>query len=202
MQIIGCVFLDLGRVLVDLDLNLIGARIVEFGVRPEDMREAVMRDGLVSDFETGRLSEAAFHAEVCRRLGKQISQYDFYSAWNSIFLPTPILPDSVIARLAAAVPLWTLSNTNSAHHRYLVAHHPFFRHFSGQILSFEAGFLKPDARIFIHALEQCGARAENTLFVDDLLPNVEAASTLGMNAFQFTDPEDFIAQMRSRQLLE
>jgi len=200
---IRCIFLDLGKVLVDLDLSLIGAHMQKLsGVPPEKLREAAIGDGLASVFETGRISEAEFHQEVCRRLRKEIGKDDFYTAWNSIFLPDPILPDEVVSNLAKKASLWALSNTNSAHYGFLAGRYSFFRYFAGQILSFEAGLAKPDPRIFKYALDRAGATAAGSLFVDDQAPNVEAARAAGIDAFQFLNPDQFIQEMRSRQLLE
>ncbi len=203
MPPIRCIFLDLGRTLIDLDLGVLGARMVELaGVQPQDLQQAVVGDGLASRFETGAVTEDEFHEEVCRRLGKEIAKRDFYSAWNTIFLPDPILPDTVISDLAAKAPLWSLSNTNSVHFRYLSGTYEFFRHFTGHVLSFETGFQKPDQRIFRCALEKAQVAAAEVVFADDLLSNIESARGLGIDAFQFLSPEQFIQEMRSRRLLE
>ncbi len=199
---IRCIFLDLGRVLVDLDIARFGNRLKELaGVQPEELLTAVLGDALASGFETGRISEAEFHALVCKRLGKQIARDDFFAAWNSVFLPVPILPDDLIARLAQRVPLWALSNTNRVHYNFLAGRYTFFRYFTGRILSFEVGFQKPDERIFRRALAQAGTEASAALFVDDLLSNVEAARALGIDAFQFLNPDGFVREMRARRLL-
>ena len=116
-------------------------------------------------------------------------------------MPEPILPDALLARLAERARLWALSNTNSAHYRFLAEQYSFFRFFSGKVLSFEVGLQKPDARIFKRALELADVTAHRALFVDDHLPNVESARAVGIDAFQFTTPGQFVQEMRTRQLL-
>jgi glucose-1-phosphatase len=56
------------------------------------------------------------------------------------------------------------------------------------ISSAQVGVQKPDRRIFDAALERFGARAEETIFVDDFLHNVEAARSLGLRAILFESP--------------
>jgi putative hydrolase of the HAD superfamily len=195
-------FLDIGRVLVNLDLTFFGNRLKQLaGIQAEDLLAAVMSDGLASGFETGRISEVEFHARVNLRLGTEVTFDDFFAAWNSIFLPTPMLPDRVIAALARKTRLWTLSNTNSAHFNFINEHFPLLRHFEGRILSYEVGLQKPDERIFRIALDHAGVRASEALFVDDQIPNVEAARAVGIDAFQFQNPDQFVQEMRRRNLL-
>jgi epoxide hydrolase-like predicted phosphatase len=53
------------------------------------------------------------------------------------------------------------------------------------IISAEVGLAKPDPRIYWLALDQFGLQPEETIFVDDLAINVEAAKDLRMRAIQF-----------------
>ena len=199
---IRCIFLDLGKVLVNLDLTFFGNRMRQLaGVQPEELRVAILGDGLGSSFETGRISQVDFHAQVCLRLGKDVSHDDFFAAWNSIFLPAPILPDRLISRLAQKARLWALSNTNSAHFNFIKEHFPFLGYFEGRILSYEVGLQKPDERIFRLALDLADVGAAETLFVDDQLSNVEAARAVGIDAFQFRSPDQFIQETRSRNII-
>src|SRR5438093_3902976 len=83
-----CVFLDLGKVLVDFDPTHFRERVRELtGVESEVLREAVAVDGLANRHESGLMTDAEFHAAVCNRIGVRIEMEDFAGAWNSIFLP-------------------------------------------------------------------------------------------------------------------
>jgi FMN phosphatase YigB (HAD superfamily) len=55
---------------------------------------------------------------------------------------------------------------------------------------------KPDPAIYLHALEELGTRAEETLFLDDKLVNIQAAQALGFKAIQFTTVERLRADLR------
>lgn len=48
------------------------------------------------------------------------------------------------------------------------------------VSSAEVGVAKPEPQIYLAAAEQAGVPVERCLFVDDALPNVEAARALGM----------------------
>jgi HAD superfamily hydrolase (TIGR01509 family) len=81
--------------------------------------------------------------------------------------------------LAGKTRLWALSNTNIAHSSFVNEHFAIPRHFEGQVLSREVGLQKPDERIFRLALERTGAKAPETVLVDDPMPNVERALAPG-----------------------
>jgi len=54
------------------------------------------------------------------------------------------------------------------------------------VWSYQLGIAKPDAKLYRHAQAELGVRPEETLFIDDKLPNVEAARALGILAIQFS----------------
>ncbi|HYH53829.1 MAG TPA: HAD family phosphatase [Solirubrobacterales bacterium] len=56
---------------------------------------------------------------------------------------------------------------------------------------------KPEARIYELTLERIGMPAEACLFIDDLQPNCEGAEAAGMQAVQFRDNEQAIAEIRA-----
>lgn len=57
------------------------------------------------------------------------------------------------------------------------------RYFDVVTISDVLGVLKPDLRIFEHALRSAETAATETIFVDDVHENVEAATRLGMRSF-------------------
>jgi HAD superfamily hydrolase (TIGR01509 family) len=111
------------------------------------------------------------------------------------------LSEQLIRGLANKADLWVISNTNNLHFNYLASRHSFLGCFKGYVLSHELGVMKPDTRIFTAALERAGVEAGQALFVDDQAANVAAARELGIDAFQFIDPGQFVTELRQRRLL-
>ena len=54
------------------------------------------------------------------------------------------------------------------------------RYFSFQTYSCFVGVFKPDRRMFLDALNKCGAAPEETVFIDDSVRNLEGAAALGI----------------------
>ena len=65
------------------------------------------------------------------------------------------------------------------------------------VISAEEGVIKPDPAIYDIALRRLDAKPETTLFLDDYLPNVEAARDLGMAAAQFVDNRQAAGEIRT-----
>ncbi len=196
------VMLDLGRVLLDLDSSRFADRMRTLtGIDEVRLREVFFGNGLVEKYEMGRIDEACFHEEICRRCGVDVSRGDFQDAWNSIIGKRLLLPEKWLSSLSGKAQLWVISNTNRTHFDYIGARFSFLRYFRGFVLSHEVGVLKPDAAIYRHALRQAGATATETLFVDDQAANVEAARRVGMDAVQFESPDQFEHTLKVRSLL-
>ncbi len=198
-----CILLDLGQVLVRINFRNFGDRMQALtGMTAEQLRDAITGDGLPHRYEVGGLEDAQFHREVCRRVRHNIPWDVFVDAWNSIFIPTPLLPEGMLESLAQHHPLWVISNTNRIHFDFIRSHYQsVLCHFTGFVLSHEVGLAKPDPAIYSLALERAGVKTGEALFVDDQAANVEAARNLGMDAFQFLTPDQFAGELRTRHLL-
>lgn len=68
--------------------------------------------------------------------------------------------------------------------------------FDFMIISAEAGVMKPDVRIYHLALEELAARPEESVFIDDVLINVEAARSVGMAGIHFIQPDKALNELK------
>ncbi|GAB4485049.1 MAG: HAD-IA family hydrolase [Anaerolineales bacterium] len=75
----------------------------------------------------------------------------------------------------------------------------FFRHFNDVIVSGEVKLVKPDPAIYHLTLNRIGCQAQECVFIDDSLPNIEAARQLGFHAIHFQSSEQL--QVELEQIL-
>jgi putative hydrolase of the HAD superfamily len=78
-----------------------------------------------------------------------------------------------------------LSNMHPAMITHLRENFDWLDLFDFMTFSAEVRLIKPDAAIYNHTLRGLGAKAEETLFIDDREINVQAAQDLGIHAVQF-----------------
>jgi putative hydrolase of the HAD superfamily len=196
---IEVVYFDLGKVIVDFDHSRVAQELLK--VTPLSLQEAmaVLSDGaLVSEYETGRLSSLEHYRKVCRRLQMEVSIEKFRELWGSMFLPEPLLSESFLQDLKKRYRLMLLSNTNEIHFDFLIEHYPILRMIEERLLSYQAGCMKPEARIFELAIKKAGVAPESIFFTDDRLENIEAAQRAGIHALLFQSETQLKRDMLSR----
>ena len=100
--------------------------------------------------------------------------------------------------LRAKYRVGCLSNTNAVHWAELT---DVQRLFDFCFASHLTGHMKPDYAAYEHALLELDAAPQSVYFFDDLAPNVAAARSLGMNAFQVNGAAEAKAAARAAGLL-
>ncbi|NND47891.1 MAG: HAD family phosphatase [Woeseiaceae bacterium] len=120
------------------------------------------------------------------------------------------LPDAEVARLFDAVPgslvpieetidlaralrssghpLFVLSNMHLAGADFLETTYDIWPLFNGVVFSARIQMVKPEPGIYEHLLREHRLDPAETVFIDDLPENLEAASALGIRTIQFIDP--------------
>jgi len=196
----ACVFFDAGRVLVDLDYGKLTDYFkVRLELEPEQVSEVFAGEGLAHSYELGLLTDDEFCARIRSRLGVDIPRQELVDAWNSV-IENPIVPETILAALSEWGALWVVSNTNHLHFTYILRQYPYLKYFRGYVLSYQSGVAKPNPEIFKLALAKAGAKADESMFIDDQSANVEAARTLGIDAIQFSSLKQLAEDLRSRGL--
>jgi putative hydrolase of the HAD superfamily len=85
----------------------------------------------------------------------------------------------------AGYGVYVLSNLAQEVHQKFVASNPLFITFDGILCSFQAGYTKPDHRIYYLLCEQYGLAPEECIFIDDVQSNVEAAEAVGITGIVY-----------------
>jgi putative hydrolase of the HAD superfamily len=193
------VIFDLGRVLVNFDFRR-GYQALE-GLCPYRAAEIPARlttGDLVERFETGLIEPRDFVAQMSAVLDLTIDYEHFCRIWSSIFTET-LVPERMLAGLAARYRLVLLSNTNAIHFEGLrQTHAMLLRHFHSLVLSYEAKAMKPQPEIFQAAIDRAGCRPEECFYTDDILDYVKAARTLGIDAVQFESVAQLERELTAR----
>lgn len=103
--------------------------------------------------------------------------------------------------LATGLDVYGLSNWWPENFTVPRAAAPVIDRLADVIVSGHVGLAKPDPAIFELATQRFGVEPATTLFVDDSLPNIEAADALGFATHHFTDAERLRRDLVERGLL-
>ncbi|WP_022721652.1 HAD family phosphatase [Rhodopseudomonas sp. B29] len=183
---------DIGRVVIDFDLRrTLKAWAVELGGDPKATMASLAQNDVFHRYETGHVDDAEFFAAVRTALGLKLTDDELLRGWNDIFIgPMPGI-EPLLARAAAKLPLYALSNTNDAHvAHFSQAYAELLHHFRELFLSSRIGMRKPHGETYDHVVNAIGIAPDRIVFFDDLAENVEAARERGLHAVQVHSSDD------------
>lgn len=195
---IGAFLFDLGNVLVRFD-HLNAARQIAQRTRvdPEELFRLFFDSPLVIDHDTGKISTRAFYEELRKKWNIGATFEEFLLAWNGIFTEDKG-STALVRKLMKRYPCYLISNTNPPHFEHCRESYPVLKEFSGWILSYEVGVLKPHPAIYQKALEMIGLPPERIFYVDDRADLIEAAETMGFMTHRFTDAKTLREELSTK----
>lgn len=167
-------------------------------VRHPALREAYWRHR--EDYDLGVLSGVAFWRTVGTELGHPPSDEELaqlleadVNLWTQ---PNQPMIDWATALQGTGVTTGILSNMGDAMEAGIRARFSWLAAFRHATFSHRLGIVKPDERIYFHAIAGIGEPAGATLFIDDRIENVEAARAVGLHALQYSNHEDFVCEFQ------
>jgi len=200
--VLKALIFDLGGTIVPFDFRRGYAAMEPLCAYPAaEIPKRIRSTDLVRRYESGQIASELFVEELCRVLELRVTYQQFCDLWTAIFLPEPLIPEALFARLKSRYPLVLLSNTNDIHFRMIRRSYPLLDHFDHFVLSYEVGALKPSARIYEEAVARAGCRPEECFFTDDLDPYVEGARKVGLDAVRFESYRQLESELRDRAIL-
>jgi putative hydrolase of the HAD superfamily len=189
------IIFDLGGVILNLDYNLTRTAFEDLGVANfDEMYSQANADMLFQKLETGSISNEDFYVALNNCTGLSLSPLQISTAWNAMLLSFREESLQLIHDIKDKYKLFLFSNTNYIHLKaFQKIYHererdqPFNNYFSKAYYSCEMLARKPDAASFQMILDQENIKAEDTLFIDDSLQNVETAKAMGFQTIHLTD---------------
>ncbi|MBQ7581369.1 MAG: HAD family phosphatase [Lachnospiraceae bacterium] len=97
----------------------------------------------------------------------------------------------------AGYKTYILSNYGKELFEMHVGSAPFLKHMDGAVISYQVHVCKPDARIYRELLDKYELSAEECLFFDDRIENVNGAIACGMQSMMITSEEELIRIMNT-----
>lgn len=119
-----------------------------------------------------------------------------FAAVPPSLVPMPDSLELVKAVRIAGHRLIALSNLHRASFAHLARTYDLFRLFDGHVVSCEVGACKPQAAIYRHLLERHALDPRETVFIDDMQANLDAAAAFGIRTIRFEDAASCRARLR------
>lgn len=110
--------------------------------------------------------------------------------------PVAGIGDAIRLARDAGLSLYVLSNMPTHSWNWLSSQYDFWSVFQGIVVSCEVKLLKPEPEIYRYLLKTWQLNATETLFIDDLPANIEAAKAEGMQGLVMKSPSQSTAVIR------
>ncbi|MBQ8448415.1 MAG: HAD family phosphatase [Clostridia bacterium] len=180
------VIFDCGRVIMQYDEKYIASFFAESEEDAELLAKVGMHRKYWNAFDEGRLTEDVYLSEVKKELPERLhgAVEKLCAEWTSHMPPVEGIEDVVKAIKASGKGLYLLSNYNKRLRSELHLA-PSLLLFDGLVISGEIGMVKPNAEIYEYLLNTYKLKAEECIFIDDRLDNIEAGEKLGIKGYLF-----------------
>ena len=202
--IIKNLIFDLGGVLLDLDFDA-PFRLFRKLNKNETFGDPKMllQDPIFIGFETGRVTPEEFRNRLRHLLNNPgATNKELDQAWCSMLKEVPAEKVALLQELSAEYRIFLYSNTNAIHipwfsQRFSEQHNVEWPSlFEKTFYSHEINDRKPLLSGYRKVLGLAAIDPAETLFVDDLLQNVEAAEESGLKVLHYTPGDDLRMEVR------
>lgn len=188
MQNIKNIIFDLGGVILNIDFKQTELAFAKLGVGDFNAYYTLQTSvPLFHDLETGNITTAIFYDKLRELLKLPLPNEDIQHAWNALLLDFPKERIEWLKSIRKKYKIYLLSNTNQIHYDAFTALYKqqigdgnFNDLFIKAFYSHEIRLRKPAKESFEFVLKQEDLIADETVFIDDLLPNIESAKKIGL----------------------
>ncbi len=191
------IIFDLGNVLFSIDYKKTEQAFETLGYNNfADMYSQFSADALFEKMETGQITNKAFYKRMIELHGGPVTEEQIDKAWNGMLLNWRIESLHFLEQLSKKYKIYLLSNTNDIHLQAVIkllkeqtGRDSIDQLFTVAYYSHKINFRKPNADIFEFVLKDANINATETLFIDDLVNNIETAAKLGFKTHQLLEGE-------------
>ncbi len=185
------IIFDLGGVIINIDPNLATERFKSLTAGAfEEKYAQLLQENLFNRLEMGEVSAATFRNRIREVLEVEVADKVIDEAWNAMLLDIPLPRLKVLDNLKSTKRTALLSNTNEIHMvricqtlKRSAGVEDFSKYFEFEHYSYQIGLRKPNEKIFEHVIRHHGFDPSETLFIDDSPEHIEAARSVGLNAY-------------------
>ena len=193
---------DLGGVVVRWDPDAIIAGVFHDEETKRKVKKGVFEDADWLELDRGTLGREDAIARAAKRTG--VAEAEIKRLLHAVPPSLVVFPETVelLRRLKRkGYRLYCLSNMHFASIEYLEKTQKFWDVFDGAVISCRLQLCKPEAGIYEHLLRTHGLKAEETLFIDDVQKNLDAAAQLGIKILRFESAAQCERELRALGLI-
>ncbi|MDQ0472239.1 HAD family hydrolase [Labrys wisconsinensis] len=189
---------DIGNVLIEWDPRHLYRQIFEDEGAIERFLATVCTQAWNEEQDRGRSFEEGVRLLIERFPEHEAAIRAYDERWHEMVPGAIERSVAVLGALRrAGIPTYAITNFSAEKFASAQARFPFLAGFDGIVVSAHEGVLKPEPAIYRLLLDRHGLAADDCIFIDDSVKNVEGARRVGMKAIHFTGPDVLVREFRA-----
>lgn len=194
------IIFDLGGVILNINYQHTIERFKALGFENIDETFSMLKQSSLFDgWDTGKITPDEFRTELKSLISSPVNDEQINEAWCAMLLDIPPKRIELLQELKSHYNTYLFSNTNAIH---LLKFDEMMREqfnieglsplFKKDYYSNIIGYRKPDAESYLYILEEQDLKPEETMFIDDLEPNIHGANSVGIKGYHLVAPETIL----------
>jgi putative hydrolase of the HAD superfamily len=191
MNSIRNIIFDFGGVIYDIDYNKAVEAFSIIGIENFDLiYSKTVQNHLFENLESGLITTDKFRLELKSYNKTNISDQEIDNAWNALLIGFRLERIKLIEKIRKNYNIYLLSNSNQIHFdlflnqfQEISGYSSFNDLFVKAYFSFDIKCRKPNICPYKYVLKDADLIAEETLFIDDSIQNIEPAKKLGIQTY-------------------
>ena len=182
---------DLGNVLLDFNPLIYIQTLISDKVKVQEVYKAIFTSKEWIMLDRGIITQEEAVNNICHR-SIENSQLIKLVMHNWYQLLTPIEDTVKILKELKhnGYRLYFLSNFHLLAYEDVTKRYEFFKTFDGGILSYKEKLIKPDGEIYSKLIKRYKIKAEESIFIDDTIGNIEGAKKLKFEVILYINSKD------------
>lgn len=201
---ITTVIFDLGGVLIDWNPKYMYSKIFADDSHTEEFLATICTSDWNEEQDGGRSIE-----EATNMLIKQYPEHEqniraYYQRWEEMLGGVIQGTVDILADLKKndKLRIYALTNWSAETFPIALAKYEFLHWFDGIVVSGVERKRKPFSEFYHLLLDRYKVKADEALFIDDNLRNINAASDIGLDVIHFTSPNQLKSELEKRDIIK
>lgn len=190
------IIFDLGNVLLDFNPKVhVKSKVTEEKV--EEIYKCIFQSDEWPMLDRGTISEREAKINIINRNIENEELINLvFENWYNILIPIESSVDVLKKLKQQGYNVYYLSNFHLAAFEHVTKKYSFFECFDGGVVSYKENLLKPEKEIYEKIIDKYNLNPSQTVFIDDMKENIEAAIKSGLKGILLKTPKDLKAELQ------
>lgn len=200
---IKAIIFDLGNVLIDWNPDYVFDKLFDAQEKKAHFFQHICTADWNEEQDAGRSLQEGTDLLVAKHPDWKEYIEAYYGRWEEMLGGAIEGTVEILKQLKESghYKLYALTNWSAELFPIALQRYEFLQWFDGRVVSGEERLRKPSAEFYQLLLQRYELHADEVLFIDDNLRNVQAAEALGIKSIHFKNPAQLKEELFSRGIL-